>query len=381
MSVYKRKDKYWIDFQVNKVRYRKVSPDNSYNGAKIYESILRQKIARGEDIENKPEPKKKPITFADFAQKWFEIYVKNNNKLSEIKGKESIFRAHLLPLWSKKSLEDIASIDIEEYKQKKVKIDLSPKTINNHLTVLGTCLRTAKDWKYIKEVPKIKKLKVPPSESDYLTVEESKELLQHADSIWYRMIFTVLKTGMRLGELRGLRWEDINWEKGILTVTRSIYKKDYICPPKSNKTRKIPISESLKDVLWPYRSKTGYVFLFREGTNIRNDVCRNNLHRICNKAGLRRIGWHRLRHSFASHLAEQNISPLYIKELLGHSDIRTTMRYTHLSFSALTESINVIDSRICHNSVTLLESDSQNVQKLSEIKIDLLAKIKQKIEY
>src|SRR5574340_719272 len=99
MAVRKIKSSWWVDFRFNDTRHRKRSPENSKAGAEAYELTLRQRLARGEpldDQQNSLEP-----TFAEFAQRWFDDYVKANNKFSERRAKESILRLSLVPFFGK----------------------------------------------------------------------------------------------------------------------------------------------------------------------------------------------------------------------------------------------------------------------------------------
>ena len=84
--------------------------------------------------------------------------------------------------------------------------------------------------------------------------------------------------------------------------------------------------------------------------------------------GLRRIGWHTLRHTFASHLVQSGVSILIVKELLGHSDVKTTMRYSHLGPLATTDAISTLSKqRIdnCHNIVTVGFKNKNNIPALA----------------
>ena len=73
------------------------------------------------------------------------------------------------------------------------------------------------------------------------------------------------------------------------------------------------------------------------------NTCIDRLHAVCRKAGLRNIGWHALRHTFASHLAMRGITMIALQQLLGHSSISTTMIYAHLSPSSLNDSIKLLE--------------------------------------
>jgi len=333
-----------VDIRYNHKRYRKKSPDNTRKGALAYETLCRGKLSRGESLsEEKPKQKVRP-TFTEFAWEWFEIYVKNNNKPSEIRGKRYVLGTHLVPFFGKSRIDKIPGIDIERYKAKKIKKGLTNKTINNHLTVLSKCLRTAEEWLELEGLPKIKKLKVPPQKFDFLSQEESRLLLKNAEGVWHDMILTALKTGLRLGELRGLKWGDIDLKKRTLTVRRSAYRHDCFVSPKSNKERTVPFSTELHSTLAGREHETGFVFSVKPGVHLKNMDCYRKLRKACAKSGIRRIGWHVLRHSFASHLIEVGAHLKAVQELLGHSNIQTTMRYAHLSPSALSDAVELLDS-------------------------------------
>jgi len=147
------------------------------------------------------------------------------------------------------------------------------KTINNHLTILHKCLRDAKEWLDLEKIPKIKKLKVDPSKTDFLIQEECELLLRNTDGIWYEMILLALKTGIRFGELRALKWPDINWDTRILTVRRSIFR-GLIVSPKSNKERHIPLADGVYTILKRRKRNKGYIFGTERGEIIEENKVR-----------------------------------------------------------------------------------------------------------
>ena len=341
MTVIKRGNSYWIDIGFNKLRYRKRSPDNSYKGARTYEVLIRQRLAQGQPLdEAKPEERH---TFKEISLQWFDTYVKNNNKLSEIMNKQYILNSDLIPYFGSKYIEKITGYMIEQYKSHLInKKKLSPKSINNRLCILSRCLRSAQEWGIIKEVPKIKLQKIPPQKYDYLTEQETKQLLQHAKGMWHDMILLAVRTGLRYGELIALKWEDINLSEGILTVNRSIVR-NVEGSPKNNKSRTVPLTQNVIKMLKNREHTCEYIFQDRKGKPLKHDYCRDNLHAICKKANFRKIGWHGLRHSFASHLAAHSNSIVAIKELMGHSDIKTTMRYAHVNLPVLQKTIESLE--------------------------------------
>ena len=355
MSIFKRGNKYWINLRYNRSRYRRPSPDNSCAGAKAYEAVLRQKLARGEPID--PEPVKLAVkmeTFQEFSEKWFNVYVMISNKYTEQTNKRYVLGGHLNPFFGSKPLDKISNLDIENYKAEKMKSGLSNKTINNHLAILSKCLKTAQDWDIIIKRPKINLLKVPPQKFDFLTIEECQTLLEHCDGMLYEMVLLAINTGMRFGELIALEWGDINLTDKIITVKNSI-ALGRLGSTKSNKIRYIPLQDDAFRMLAIRSKRAGYVFSDDNNKPLKQHRYISLLHKACDLAHMRRIGWHMLRHTFSSCLVQNNISVFVLKELLGHSDIKTTMRYSHLTTSATRDAIETLNQNNGHNMVTIPE--------------------------
>jgi integrase len=338
MSVRKIRTSWWIDFRFNNTRYRKKSPVNSKTGAKDFEALFRQKLARGESIEEEKTEKKQ--LFSQFAWYWFETYAKTNNKHSEILNKESILRFHLVPFFGKTKLDCISNQLVEKYKREKQKTKLCNKSINNHLTVLRKCLETALEWQILETTPRVKLLKTPPSKFDYLNESECKLLLNNSSSNLHDMILMALNTGLRFGELIALTWKDIDFEKKLLTINKAI-AKGVLGSTKSNKNRYIPLTNSVIEML-KNRKRDNDLIFFEDNSFLIQARYVKRLHKLCKDLRFRRIGWHVLRHTFASHLAQKGISLKAIQELLGHSDIKTTMRYAHLSPRELRQAVDVL---------------------------------------
>jgi site-specific recombinase XerD len=110
--------------------------------------------------------------------------------------------------------------------------------------------------------------------------------------------------------------------------------------------RAIPLSPETVQLLKRHRHLRGeLVFCARDGRMLVKTECKHPLWRACKRAGLRRIGWHVLRHTFASHLVMRGAVIKAVQELLGHSSITTTMRYAHLSPDARRAAIELLDQR------------------------------------
>src|SRR5260370_35781189 len=97
MAVRMVKKSWWVDFRANHMRYRKRSPDNSRTGAQAFEALLRQKLARGESIEDIEKKAEQDQTLQEFAGKWHAHYVVPNNKHSERRSKRTVLNPSLTP--------------------------------------------------------------------------------------------------------------------------------------------------------------------------------------------------------------------------------------------------------------------------------------------
>jgi len=115
--------------------------------------------------------------------------------------------------------------------------------------------------------------------------------------------------------------------------------------PKGNRERHIPIDIDLYETLLARQQMTGYVFLGATGKPFTNDQLGPALSAVCKRAGMRKIGWHTLRHTFATHLAMIGTPLHVVQRLLGHASIEMTMRYAHVGPSALRTAIDLANPR------------------------------------
>ena len=224
---------------------------------------------------------------------------------------------------------------------------LSPKTINNRLTILSTCLKAAYDWLELTgRPPKITWLKYPPPKIDHLSLDECGLLLSKANGVLQDMLLVALRTGMRRGEIIGLQWSSINWQTQTITVRHSLCEYTHeLSTTKSNRERHIPMDADVYTALFKRKRETGHVFVDEHKQRFTGKVLSNRLKELYREVGLRKIGWHTLRHTFASQLAMNGVPLNSVQALLGHSSITTTMRYAHLAPSALRGAIDTLNPK------------------------------------
>ncbi len=167
--------------------------------------------------------------------------------------------------------------------------------------------------------------------------------MQRCDEpMWRDMLLMALRTGMRLGELSGLDWADIDFQRKIVVVRRSLVR-GILGTPKSNKTRYIPLTNDLCQTIYGRRQKQGFVFHQADGRPFSESSTMKAMRRICKKVGIRRIGWHTLRHTFASQLVSEGVPLNVVQELLGHCSIVMTMKYAHLAPLATRSAVDVLE--------------------------------------
>src|SRR5690349_15360202 len=121
MAARKIKNSWWVDFCFSGVRFRKRSPENSRAGAQAHEIVLRQRLARGENILAKSQSVEQAPRFEEFAWKWFDDYVVTNNKHSEQRTKKYVLTGTLVPFFGKLLITEITSHRIEQFKAQRAK--------------------------------------------------------------------------------------------------------------------------------------------------------------------------------------------------------------------------------------------------------------------
>lgn len=232
----------------------------------------------------------------------------------------------------------------EDFKQFRKSENAANRTLNHELITLGLMFRLAVKWGYLKENPMIgiSKLRIPQKNAPrFLTEEECKKLLEVSDE-WLRPIFyTFLSTGMRKSELENLGWEDIDFNRKKILIR---IKDGWA--PKTNE-REIPINDGLLEVLKKQRQITNgskYVFPDESGNIIYKNRLRKRFMTLTKQLGFGDVTKiHALRHTFASHLVMKGVDLPTLKRLMGHSDIDTTMIYSHLTEKHVDEAVDKLN--------------------------------------
>jgi site-specific recombinase XerD len=174
--------------------------------------------------------------------------------------------------------------------------------------------------KILDTLPNSKREKKLPT---ILSKNEIERLIKTPTNINHRLIIQLAySAGLRLSEIITLRWEDIDVERDIIHIKRAKGKRDRI----------VMLSSILKEELQKVDQRSQYVFITNRGGPYTPRAIQQILHTTAQKSGIKkRVTPHTLRHSFATHLLENGTDIRYIKELLGHAHISTTLIYTKVS--------------------------------------------------
>lgn len=335
---------------------RKVSPAPTRRGAEQYERDVRAALASGA-YGRKEEPEREVPTFRAFAVTFIETYCKTNNRPSTVREKRRALGRGLLSQMGNLRLNQIGAREVEAFKARRKSEGVCNKTINEELAILSKLLDFATEVGDLRTAPpRIRRLKTQPPPFDFFDFDEAARLARaarEASDPWNAMVQVAPLTGLRLGELRGLWWDDVDLVAGRLHVRRSADDEGELGPPKNGRSRVVDLPAAAIRVLRAHKHLRGpFVFCREGGTILQRWHCESKskrqrddspLMKICRRAGLRRMGWHGLRHTYASHLMMRGATPNEVMVLLGHSSITMTMRYVHLSPSARKSAVALLD--------------------------------------
>jgi len=300
--------------------------------ARQKEATLKADLERGDmDIKKK---KKKAPTLNDVWAKYLP-WAKEHKKswINDLR----YYRLHLEPRFGKKSLDAISPIDIERMKTELKKgvnkrgKPFAAATIKHQLVIIRRLYNLARKWGLYEGKNPIESVSMPKldnQKTEFLTDEEMARLLNTLETWPFKDTVAFIKfalyTGLRRGELFKLQWDDVDFERGLLTLR----------DPKSGKTENIPVSAQALDVLKALDLTSPFVFPGKDGKQ--RVEFNGPWRRIREAAGLPEgFRFHGLRHHFASTLVSNGVDLLVVQKLLTHKDSKTTARYAHLAPGAL----------------------------------------------
>lgn len=333
MTVYLRDNVWYIRLSIKNKRYHRAIPEASNKKeAEKAEAIFKAELLQGkynlaDNIGNMP--------FTKLVDHYIS-YTKTNN----LSWKGCVSRAERLrDYFRNKKLRDISPILIEKYRsdrKKTVKKQaddenvctyITNATVNREIEILRKMFNIAIDNGWIDKNPcssrKVHKLREDNKKERFLLPHEEARLLEKCTgefAYMYSIIICALHSGMRKGEILSLKWDCVNFKDKFITLLQT----------KSGKMRKIPINSVLLPELNElYKNKCSeYVFVNPETKNRYYDLKRA-FPSLCKQAKIKDLRFHDLRHTAATRMVASGIDLVVVQEILGHADIKTTMRYSH----------------------------------------------------
>jgi len=279
----------------------------------------------------------------EFSDVWY-AKSEGDDKPSTIAKKRTTIDQYLLPRFGHLRLDEVTFAAVEAWRLDMLKT-LKPSSVYRIMTDLRTLLGYAHKLDVLDRLPKWPTQKIPEHKARFLTFVETDRLIAAAEPIdpWKAMITIAARTGLRHGELTALRWVDVDLAGGKISVIEN-YVDGHTGTPKSGHGREVPLSnDAIKALRAVQHTRGPLVFCTRSGGHLLHHVNDHALRVICRRAGVSPIGWHRLRHTFAPHLAMRNVSLKTIQELLGHADMEMTMRYAHLMPEVRRDAVLLLD--------------------------------------
>ena len=335
-------------------------------GRAIYKNVLGKTQAEAkaklkaaiEEAKGLDAAKAGRYTVGQWMEEWFEHYAKVKVRPSSHQTYRGYIDNHIKPSIGKIQLEKLTSLELQKFYKKLLtngRVDrlesrhqakgLSPKTVRNIHQIISSAMSLAKEQKLIVANPAegCALPRLEHREMKTLPVEQLQSFLREAkESGVYELYYLELATGLRRGELLGLNWEDIDLERGDLRVKRQVARINgevTEAPLKTkNAYRTLPLAEDTVSVLLEQQKKVGsspWVFPSPNGGPISPDSVLHMLHRVLKRAGLPKVRFHDLRHTFATLALQNGVDIKTVSGMLGHFSAGFTLdTYAHVTSAA-----------------------------------------------
>ncbi len=286
--------------------------------------------------ENEIQLQKEKIKFCEFADMYLESYAKTNKKSWKsdyyyLKGIKSYF--------AESFLHEITSLEVENYKRDRLIEAENERTVNRCLAILSKMFKLAVEWRYLRK-EQLPVFRLFPEKDNIkeriLTEDEEFRLLNECADHIRSIVSVALLTGMRQGEILNLRWKQIDFNRRTICVEKT----------KNGKIRFIPISTPLFEQLQQLRTKSNNEYVFVNPDTGKPYVwLKTGYKAACRRAKISDLRFHDLRHTFASRLVERGADIITVKELLGHSSVKMTERYTHSSSKQKRQAVELLGEK------------------------------------
>ena len=277
------------------------------------------------------------ILFGDFLDHFIVNVATPTLKSKTVESYRWLSDSHIKPNLGHIPIDKLRPDHLQSLYSKKLNEGLSKRTVQHMHAVIRRSLNQALKWELILRNPAGLVTAPTPDKKAYktLTAEEARIFLKSTvDHRWHPIYVLAITTGMRMGEILGLYWEDIDFKRGTLSVKRTIQMlrgRTIMGEPKTaSSKRNIALSNYALNTLKPLKGE-GFVFKTANDTPVSPRNLARDFHKALKKAGLPHMRFHDLRHTAATLLLKENVHPKVVQEMLGHSSIMLTLdTYSHI---------------------------------------------------
>jgi len=297
------------------------------------------------------------IAFGTFVDAQWKPLVLPTFKRSTQHGYKTVLSLHLLPQWRDWRLRDIDRLAIQQWVADKFRQRCGWQTVRNSWVLLSGILETAVEYGYLTVNP-ARGVKFPQKtlreKPAMLAGDSLAKLLKHLDEPYRTMVSLIAATGLRIGELLGLRWRALDLDIGTLAVRESVFEGQFQSPKTQKAVRTIPLGRHAIATLTAHRQRVSrrasedLVFGNRKGDPLRESkLLTNVLQPAAEAAGVGRVTWHQFRHIHSSLLNDLKIPVKIAQEQLGHASISTTLNiYTHVVDASHRSAVELVEERL-----------------------------------
>ena len=301
------------------------------------------------------------LVFADFTWGiWADYLQRRRVKASTVYSYDSMLKNLILPKWGKLALPDITVERVTKFFNE-LERGYSTKYVLNVYALLNVMFEVAKDHDLIVEIPlraKIHRPQYAPKKKVALTAEQLRQILDEVGEEYRPLFLTGMITGARLGEVRGLRWQDLDAGEGKLSIQHAVWRQLLQRPKTEASVRTLHVPRELIDVLLAHREQSkwagedDFMFARADGTPYDADHLRRVvLYPVMDRCGIAREKWshgfHVFRHTAGSIVHAQTGDLKLAQELLGHSRIATTSDiYVHVPDSVAARATEILAREI-----------------------------------
>jgi integrase len=314
LGIYQRRKIWWIDYYYKGKRFREPV------SASRQEALAALAARKGDIARGRYEL---PETRRQWRFDEFSVEYAKQTAVSRRWWRRELARMKVLvKAFGRMFLADISPFDVQKYQAER-RQTVSGGGVNRELALLKAMFNKAREWGFARVENPVKGFKYYPEQQKerILSEDEGRRLIGASSGALRPVLIVALNTGMRKSEILDLCWKNVDFARRFIRVELS----------KNNRSRKVPMNSAVQKTLSALQGKGSEFVFTRDKGQGRLRSIETAFRTACRKAGIENLRFHDLRHTFATNLVMGGVDLVTVKEILGHSDISMTVRYSHPS--------------------------------------------------